>query len=295
MAIELSNLTFTEQDDIVPASGEAPILNTSMANTLDGNDRITGRGIGNDGDGTYEYGFKNVSVLNIDDGNDTITGILAYGRSGDGGYNIVNSGTLNTGEGNDIIDGNYINGGSFARYSGIYNSGMLNAGGGDDTIAAFGTDNGFMNEEAGTLNTGEGNDIIIAIGYSIAISNWSGATINTGNGDDSIISVGGFYNHGGLFLGDGNDTITSGSILYNGGVIETGNGDDSIVVNGGIDYYGPHMALRTTGMQLIWVMVTTPSLLMEVLSQSKAVPLILVMVKTLLFPREIFITMAGCF
>jgi len=42
MAIELSNLTFTEQDDIVPASGVEPILNTGIANTLIGNDQITG-------------------------------------------------------------------------------------------------------------------------------------------------------------------------------------------------------------------------------------------------------------
>jgi hypothetical protein len=120
MAIELSNLTFTKQDDIVPASGEAPIFNTSIANTLDGNDSITGSGIGNDGDGTYEYGFKNVGVLNTDNGKDTITGILAYGSfNSNFGYNIVNSGTLNTGEGNDIIDGSYTNFGSFARYGGI--------------------------------------------------------------------------------------------------------------------------------------------------------------------------------
>jgi hypothetical protein len=42
MAIELSNLTFTEQDDIVPASGVEEILNTGIANTLAGNDIITG-------------------------------------------------------------------------------------------------------------------------------------------------------------------------------------------------------------------------------------------------------------
>jgi hypothetical protein len=42
MAIELSNLTFTEQDDIVPLSGVEEILNTGIANTLAGNDSITG-------------------------------------------------------------------------------------------------------------------------------------------------------------------------------------------------------------------------------------------------------------
>ena len=51
-----------------------------------------------------------------------------------------------------------------------------------------------------------------------------------------------------MFLGDGNDTITSSSILYNGGVIETGNGDDSIVVNGGIDYItGTTYSIKNNG------------------------------------------------
>jgi hypothetical protein len=42
MAIELSNIIFTDQDDIVPQSGVEPILNTGIANTLAGNDTITG-------------------------------------------------------------------------------------------------------------------------------------------------------------------------------------------------------------------------------------------------------------
>jgi hypothetical protein len=42
MAIELSNLTFTDQADIVPPSGVEEILNTGIANTLAGNDTITG-------------------------------------------------------------------------------------------------------------------------------------------------------------------------------------------------------------------------------------------------------------
>jgi len=89
MMIELSDLIFTEQDDIVPQSGEyAPIINTNIANTLGGNDRITGNGIGNDVFG--DFGFKNAGILNTDDGNDTITGSLSYGRFGNNnGYNIV--------------------------------------------------------------------------------------------------------------------------------------------------------------------------------------------------------------
>jgi hypothetical protein len=42
MPIELSNLTFTNQADVVPMSGVEQILNTGIANTLAGNDTITG-------------------------------------------------------------------------------------------------------------------------------------------------------------------------------------------------------------------------------------------------------------
>ena len=42
MAIELSNITFTDQDDVVPLSGVEEILNTGIANTLAGNDIIIG-------------------------------------------------------------------------------------------------------------------------------------------------------------------------------------------------------------------------------------------------------------
>jgi len=42
MAIELSNLTFTEQADIVPVSGVERIFNTGIANTLAGDDIING-------------------------------------------------------------------------------------------------------------------------------------------------------------------------------------------------------------------------------------------------------------
>ena len=43
MTIELSTITFTEQDDIVPESGyDEQILNTGIVDTYAGNDRITG-------------------------------------------------------------------------------------------------------------------------------------------------------------------------------------------------------------------------------------------------------------
>jgi hypothetical protein len=108
MAIELSNLTFTEQDDIVPVSGIEEILNTGIANTLAGNDRITGdvpNSTSNSTNGVYNSG-----TLNTDDGNDIITGIgslydnsTQYPQAGIGIYNTI--GTIETGNGNDIITG----------------------------------------------------------------------------------------------------------------------------------------------------------------------------------------------
>jgi hypothetical protein len=150
MAIELSNLTFTEQDDIVPGSGQIQILNSYLVNTLAGNDQITG--IGND------YGFKNLGVLNTNDGDDIIIG---SGEGRGGGYGIYNIGTLNAGEGNDLITGVGLY--TFnPYYDGIYNIGTLNVGEGNDTITASANQDGIYN--MGTLNTENGNDIITFYG-----------------------------------------------------------------------------------------------------------------------------------
>ena len=44
MIIDLSTLTFTNGADIVPMLGQEEIVNTGIANTLAGNDTITGIG-----------------------------------------------------------------------------------------------------------------------------------------------------------------------------------------------------------------------------------------------------------
>ncbi|MEG3959450.1 hypothetical protein [Microcoleus sp. herbarium2] len=247
MAIELSNLTFTEQDDIVPAFGGIKILNTGIANTLAGNDKITGIG--------DNYGFENLGVLNTDDGNDTIIGIRSEGR----GSGISNIGTLNTGKGNDVITGY----GYYTRtgyYDGIYNSGTLNTGEGNDIIHCSGDEDGITNEgtlntedgndtisaygqyngiyNSGTLNTGEGNDVITAN----SILNFNGGTINTGSGEDSITCTGSFINSGQVFLGHGNDSIyveygSSGFGTENSNMIDTGDGDDIITSGDGTEIF----------------------------------------------------------
>src|SRR4028119_1294758 len=130
MTIELSSLTFTNGADIVPESGEEDIVNSGIANTLAGNDTITGIGIPDDfynprsGAGIY-----NTGTLNTAEGKDIITG------TGDivGIYNL-RTGTFNTGEGNDIITGT----GTYSSYGGIVNSGTLNTGEGNDIFTASG-------------------------------------------------------------------------------------------------------------------------------------------------------------
>jgi len=97
MAIELSNLTFTDDGDIVFVSGVEQILNTEVANTLAVDDIITGT--------SNDYGFENGSVLSSDDGNDTITGIKNLQPEFGSSYGIVNSGVWNADEGNDILTG----------------------------------------------------------------------------------------------------------------------------------------------------------------------------------------------
>ena len=161
MTIELSTITFTDQDDIVPSSGVERILNTGVANTLAGNDTITGSGgydYYNPSTGSG-YGIYNTGTLNTAEGNDIITGTGPQGG-------IYNTDTLNTAEGNDIITGT----GSGTGY-GIYNTGTFNTVEGNDIITAtagFGGEDGIYN--TGTFNTAEGNDIITVWGRNAAFT-----------------------------------------------------------------------------------------------------------------------------
>jgi len=269
MAIELSNLTFTEQDDVVPASGVEEILNTGVANTLAGNDAIIGTNEINV-DVTPENNFSGIfnflGTLNTADGNDTITGITLGLESYWEGYGIYNAGNIYAGDGNDIItgidqteavsgsyrmssglcalagtfdtgDGNDIITGISKEGDGIFlfgNSsidtgkdndiitgtgftsglmlfGPIDTGDGNDTITGTGSaaDSEFVNSfgisNYDTINTGNGEVVITGTGSTFGIYNQG--TINTGNNKDTLIYYGRFTNRGGVFLGDGNDSI----------------------------------------------------------------------------------------
>jgi hypothetical protein len=195
-------------------------------------------------------------------------------------------GTIDTGDGNDIIIGIAKRGGGIAVTFGS----TINTGDGNDTITGTATHFAIKTDNLGTIDTGNGNDIITGIA-SYSFINFG--TINTGDGEDSIISQGTLINYGGVFLGDGNDLITahkdlsyqalenfnpietgdgndiitSTGVIYNEGVINTGNSDDSIIVDGGVDSGANEYDIDNNGVQLIWVMVTTLSLLMKAFCQ----------------------------
>jgi hypothetical protein len=215
MAIELSNLTFTEQDDIVPVSGVEQIFNTGIANTLAGKDIITG--VDND---DYSVALANFSILDTGDGNDIITGDHSIG-SGYGIQNAFFGSIIDTGKGHDIITG--------LGSVGIYNDGTINTGDGNDIITGTHTNEGdpaITNYLSGSIDTGDGNDVITA--NSLGIDN--DGIINSGNGNDSIIA--GFLSGnllGRVFLGDGKDYLKGfGSGNFNGG-----NGKDTLELTPG--------------------------------------------------------------
>ncbi len=228
MAIELSTLAFSNKADIVPQSGTVEFINTGIANTLGGNDSITGVDMGG-GNGIFNDGSPETgAVIKTGAGNDTITGTGNFAG-------ITNFGTLDTGTGNDTI----IAQGSLGP--GIYNSGtgIIDTGAGNDSITAIGGLAGY----SGIIDMGDGNDRLTGIvtgGFFAGIDNRS--TINMGNGNDMITGNGGFA---GIFNGDNGTTKTGagndsniGSAGQNGialfsGKIDMGNGNDILVGSGG--------------------------------------------------------------
>src|SRR4028119_1491969 len=109
MAIELSTLTFTNQDDIVPLSERGQILNTGVANTLAGNDTITGFKSGDSSDPNLQYGIVNFGTLNTGKDNDVITGegsgMTEHSPSPYGGILIAKGSIFDTEDGDDKISG----------------------------------------------------------------------------------------------------------------------------------------------------------------------------------------------
>jgi hypothetical protein len=264
MAIELSDITFTDQDDIVPVSGVEQILNTRLTNTLAGNDITTGTG--------RYFGIFNSSTINTTNGNDIITGISneensdnsyppiygifngkAYLKSigsifdpyfiiDTGGEPIIgdipdfnkDTSTIYIGNGDDTLIGIAADTGNS---TGIRNHlSIINTHDGSDTIIATGA-NGLVNNR-GIIDTGKGNDIITGTGSnSHGIIN--SFLINTGDDNDTVTGIGNYYgilNYRAIDIGNGDDIITGISTtgnndgIYNVRIssLDTGDGNDTI-------------------------------------------------------------------
>jgi hypothetical protein len=253
MTIQLSTITFTDEDDIVPLFEEDAIVNTDTANTLGGNDLITGTTI----TGSNNFGIWNSGTINTGAGHDIIIGICDENHPWIPNAAIrSDGGTINTDEGDDIIIG------TSQTYDGIFiiSGCTINTGDGNDQIIGSAIGSGINVNSQSIIDTGNGNDAITGIG-SHGVSNHF--IINTGDGDDKITGIGTIFNSGTMDTGAGNDEITgtsantgistssdsiidtgdgddkitgTGNIgISNNGIIKTGNGQDSIIADGGFN------------------------------------------------------------
>jgi len=253
MTIQLSTITFTDEDDIVPLFEEDAIVNTDTANTLGGNDLITGTTI----TGSDNFGIANSGTINTGAGDDIIIGICDENHRWIPNAAIrSDGGTINTDDGNDIIIG------TSQAYDGIFiiSRATINTGDGNDQIIGSAIGSGINVNSESIIDTGNGNDAITGIGRH-GVSN--SFIINTGDGNDKITGIGTIVNSGTMDTGAGNDEITgtsanrgistssdsiidtgdgddkitgTGSIgISNNGIIKTGNGQDSLIADGGFN------------------------------------------------------------
>jgi hypothetical protein len=193
MAIELSTITFSDQDDFVPVSGVEQIFNTGIANTLAGNDILIGTG--------STYGLVNYGTLNTGDGMDII-----IGTSGNGyiGINNASGASIQTGDGNDTIISTGV----------IYNGGSINTGNGNDSIIANQGFNGL-----GSVSLGDGDDYIKSFGAGNFYGGSGNDILELPPGRYEVSSSGG----AGLILKqrytympvDGFEQLIAGSTTYN--------------------------------------------------------------------------------
>ena len=188
-------MTFTDQDDVVPASGVEQILNTGIANTLAGNYTINGRN--KHKSITFNgYSFRNYGILNTCEGNDILTGTFNDPDSDSswivGIYNEI--GTIDTGDGNDTITGIIEKAGPRDAYAIFTAKSTIDTGDGNDTITGITPRGTGIFSRDSTINTGDGNDIISGLieeagprdAYAIFTTK---STIDTGDGNDTITDI----------------------------------------------------------------------------------------------------------
>jgi hypothetical protein len=164
-----------------------------------------------------------------------------------GGDGITASSTssIDTGDGNNIIT-------AIGNYYVLYNLGTINTGNGNDSIIAdIAEKNGslplYISINSGTIDTGNNNDSII---FHARLSNGGGVFLGDGN-DSLLADAGSLYpalmNEDVIETGDGNDIITSTGVIYNQGIINTGKGNDSIIVDRGVDGTGTGYGIYNNG------------------------------------------------
>ena len=220
MVIELSDLTFTNQADIILARGADRIINNGFASTLNGNDLIISIS-------TSSRGIFNRGAIDTGKGRDSITGIggsigivngpngiINTGDSDDliltagGFYGIINEprSTLNMGSGNDYIIGY----GEGIGGDGVFSNGLIDMGRGNDSI--FGSNRlsrGINNSTTGVIEMGPGNDTITGLGEFSGVVNFN--DIYMGSGKDLLLGVAtdgpGILNNDTINMGEGNDTV----------------------------------------------------------------------------------------
>jgi hypothetical protein len=205
--IYLDDVTFTDEDDIVPLSGKAILDNTSLfrvVNTLAGNDILTADNETEGEYGFYYVAFNNQSTLNTGEGNDSITGIVSqktdrpwehFGILNDRSFSNVDPGRIDTGDGDDVITG-IIQPDIFGN--GIENSdGSIDTGDGNDKIIGTTQTNIGIYDREGFINTGNGQDTITGTAgfLGIQIGTYLGpqllSVLDTGKDNDIITGIGG--------------------------------------------------------------------------------------------------------
>jgi hypothetical protein len=252
---DLSDITFTDQDDIFPLSGKAIITNNApfIINTLAGNDIINADNEISDGDDFPDpypnrIAFYNQTTLNTAEGNDSITGIVSqniyygeqhYGIWNDSG-NYNREGRIETGDGNDIIVGIIQQGSDSVIFGyGIYNKGgTIDTGDGDDKIIGNSEGGPGIVMEGGTISTGDGQDTVSSFGattYAIFLS--SASILDTG--EDNDIITGGVLSSGIIKMDGGNDSMIVRGVFINNGVVFLGDGNDSIIGTPSPGYFNP--------------------------------------------------------
>lgn len=177
------------------------------------------------------------------DGDDTVFGSATGGALGTGNNEhagIENEqGTIDTGEGDDIIRG-ISSELSTGRRAGIYNNrGTIDTGAGNDIVtgispgANIGISIGIFNRRSSTIDTGDGRDTITGINTGIGTESagiYNNGLIDTGADDDIVDALdGGFRGSGTIRLGTGNDILKG----FGSGTFRGDNGLDRILLGEG--------------------------------------------------------------